>query len=71
MLSNVVIRRKRIQVSMARGYMKDDSREGYRQPTRYRQVRRKQIWQRKEQTNATKVVINQGSKIQAYKIVGD
>jgi len=71
LLNNAVLRRKRIQVSMARAYERDGRQGGYGKPTRPRQSKMKQIWRRKEPTNTPKVVINQGSNIQAYKILGE
>ena len=71
MLNKAVVRGTKIQVSMAKGYGISARQAGYGQPLRRRRARVKQVWRRKEPTNATKVVINQGSTIQAYKIGGE
>ena len=60
-------------MSMAR-HGKSSNKSGqemFREPKRSSQPRVKQIWKRRELPQQNKVVINQGSKVEAYRIVGN
>ena len=73
MLNNTIIRRKRIQVSMAK-YAKTGRQEGsrtYGKSTKLNESQGKRVWRRKEQNSADIVRINQGNTIKAFKIMGD
>ena len=73
MLNNTVIRRKRIRVSMAK-YERSGRRNGRDNSVNYTnwsQKKLKKVWKRKVLHEQNTVHINQGSIIEAHKIIGE